>query len=102
MYNFSSKIYLYICILVFGFAITLLIIRFSVNWHNKKYSDFRKSFLLVDGVVWLIFGFIFLFIYLFKYYIYMSIIVAIGLLISSLLLLKIHSTYFKKGKYIGK
>jgi len=40
------------------FGLTFLVVRFSINWNKRKYSDYRKFILLANGVTLTIYSFI--------------------------------------------
>jgi hypothetical protein len=85
--------------LIFGLA--LLVVRFSINWDKRKYSDYRKPVNLFSGIIFTIDSFIGFYMY-FTDDLYMGITeMSLLILVYSVIALFFRLKYFKRGIYIG-
>lgn len=61
MFQYNVLMWIYLLTFIFVIAgVTELILRFIINWDDRKYGEFRKSLLLINGVEFVVFGFIIL------------------------------------------
>lgn len=86
--------------LIFGLA--NLVLRFSIKWDKRKYSDLRKSATSSIGIVFIIYSFI-------GFYMYFIDNLSLGLIVMYLLgvtgagiSLLVRLKYVKHGIYIGE